>query len=197
MPLDDRETQSRQNGAEPVYGPGYRGQAAGESVTSRGRAVASSAAEPPRSVREENARATAPFDGPSPPYTAPYPPYPSDVPDTIPLPLNIAAALAYLVAPALVFLLIPPYRSQPLLRFHSWQAIFYFLVAVAAREVEQVAVSMLPSAVAFLAGGLLLLVIFAGWFVAVIKALQGEEWLLPLVGKLAQQTARVTSMRPK
>lgn len=158
------------NGAEPVYGP--------------------------PTARRQTDEPAAPgplFDGPAPPYTAPYPPYPSDVPYTLPIPVNIAAGLAYLVAPAVLFLLLPAYRSQSLLRFHSWQAIFYFIGTVAVREIEQLLVSMLPSAIAFTISGLLLLALFTGWIIAVIKALQGEKWLMPLIGIYAEQTASTTS----
>lgn len=164
-----------QNGAEPVYGPAYARRHATKS--------------------DQPASATPSFDGPSPPYTAPYPPYPSDVPYTLPIPVNVAAALAYLVAPAVVFLLLPAYRSQSLLRFHSWQAIFYFIGTVAVREIEQLLVSMLPSGVAFTISGVLLLILLAGWFVALIKALQGEKWLLPVIGAYAERTASTTSAR--
>lgn len=174
------EGDRNRNGAEPVYGPAYTAPAHDKAKVnaSAGRSV------------ENN------LDGPSPPYMAPYPPYPSDVPDTLPIPVNVTAALAYLIVPAVVFLLVPPYRSQPILRFHSWQAIFYFLVGVAVREVELVVASMLPSAVAFLLSGLLMLLLFTGWIVVVIKALQGERLLLPVVGHLAEHTGRSTSLHP-
>ncbi len=163
-----------QDGAEPVYGPAYTAK------------------------QTTNANAPAASEvlrGPAPPYTAPYPPYPSDVPYPMPIPLTIACGLAYLVAPAVLFLLLPAYRSHALLRFHSWQAIFYFILAVGLREVEQLLVSMLPSAVAFTISGLLLLALTAGWIVAAIKALQGEKWLMPLVGTYAEHTASTTSAR--
>ncbi|MGI4757719.1 MAG: DUF4870 domain-containing protein [Janthinobacterium lividum] len=178
MDQDQGAREANQDGAEPVYGPAYT---ARQAVPGR------------PDVRE---RVSLPpvFNGPEPPYTAPYPPYPSDVPYTTPIPVHLAAALAYLLAPAVVFLLLPAYRSQSLVRFHSWQAIFYFIVAVAVREVEQLLVSMLPSAIAFTVSGLLLLILFAGWMVAAIKALQGEKWLLPVIGAYAERTASTTSL---
>ncbi|MGI4854534.1 MAG: DUF4870 domain-containing protein [Janthinobacterium lividum] len=172
MSQDTNRGDSNQNGAEPLYGP-----SAGA-----------------RSRKPGQAQQTA-FDGPAPAYTAPYPPYPSDVPYTLPVPVNIAAGLAYLVAPAVVFLLLPAYRSHALLRFHSWQSIFYFLAIVAVRVVEQLLVSMVPSAIAFSISSLVLLLLFAGWAVAVIKALQGEKWLMPGVGVYAERTASTTSSR--
>ena len=177
MPDKTTEDMNR-DGAEPVYGPAYGTRRKAQPGTGPGQPI----------TGQE-------FDGPAPPYTAPYPPYPSDVPYQTALPVNLAAGLAYLVAPAAVFLLLQPYRSHPLLRFHCWQAIFYFIAAVAVRQVEQLLASMLPSAVAFTLGSLLILLLFAGWAVAAIKALQGQQWLLPVVGKYARQTASTTSSR--
>ena len=172
---------THQDGAEPVYGPAYAASNAG--------ARPEEPAPQPVPTQAPHTPDPLPFDGPSPPYTAPYPPYPSDVPYTTGIPTNVAAGLAYLVAPAVLFLLLPAYRSKALIRFHSWQAIFYFLVSVAAREIEMLLVSMLPSPVAFTIGGLLLLLLFAGWLIAVLKALQGIKWSLPIIGNYAEQTA--------
>lgn len=179
MSQDKDRQNANGNGSEPVYGPAYTGRrAAGDQS----------------SVPTQPLVSASMFDG-APPYTAPYPPYPSDVPYTLPIPVNVAAALAYLVAPAVLFLLLPAYRSQSRIRFHSWQAIFYFIVTVAIREIEQLLVSMLPSAIAFTISSLVLLVLCAGWMIAFIKAFQGEKWLLPVVGAYAERTASTTSSR--
>ncbi len=173
MADEGAESRGRADASEPVYGP-----------------VPGAAGRDASSLRDRSDER----DAVSPPYTAPYPPYLSDEPEALPLSLSTAAALAYFVAPAVFFLLLPPYRSQMQLRFHSWQAIFYFLLAVALREVEQVLASMLPSPIAFLLGSLLLLLLFAGWLVAVVKALQGEPFRLPLVGSFAAQVAQTSSL---
>lgn len=162
------------NGSEPVYGPAYN--ASQSNPSTRDRADEMGAV--------------------SPPYTAPYPPYLSDEAEPLPFSLSTAAALAYLVVPAVFFLLLPPYRTQMQLRFHSWQAIFYFLLAVALREVELVLASMLPYSVSLLLSGLLAVVLFAGWLVAVVKALQGEPFRLPPVGAVAAQVAQTSSLKP-
>ncbi len=186
---NEQQGDRNRDGAEPVYGPAYS--ARQDDPEERHRVDM-----PPATPRTAPGAAPSPaeaFDGPAPPYTAPYPPYPSDVPYTTPIPANVAAALAYLVAPAVVFLLLPPYRSNPLLRFHSWQAIFYFIASVAVRVVEQLLVSMLPSAVAFTVSGLLALLLLTGWIVAVIQALGGNRWQMPLIGEYAERTASTTS----
>ena len=167
------ESRGRAGASEPVYGPAPG--AAGHTTS-------------PMRDRKDPAEAA------SPPYIAPYPPYLSDGPEPLPLSLSTAAALAYFIVPAVFFLLVPPYRLQPLLRFHSWQAIFYFLLAVALREVELVLASMLPYSLAYLLSSLLLLLLCTGWLVVVVKALQGEPFRLPLVGSFAAQVAQTSSL---
>ncbi len=134
-------------------------------------------------------------DGPAPPYTAPYPPYPSDVPRPGGLSDNIASGLAYFVVPAVFFLLLEPYRSNALVRFHSWQSIFLFIAIAAVRSLEMMLVAMLPSAIAFFIGGVFLLLFFGVWLVCAIKAFQGSRYLLPVLGGLAAQTAASSSVR--
>jgi uncharacterized membrane protein len=137
-----------------------------------------------------------PPDGPAPSYTAPYPPYPYDPPKTAGLSTKVAAGLAYFtVIPAVFFLLLEPYRDKPLLRFHSWQSIFLFIVMAFARETEKIFDPVLPSATAFGIGSLCVLLFFTAWLVATIKAFQGSTYRLPLIGKLAASTAANSSRR--
>ena len=140
--------------------------------------------------RPQASGTTPPADGPSPPYTAPYPPYPYDAPQTRGLPENVAAGLAYItVVPAVLFLLIEPYRRNTFVRFHSWQSIFLFIAIAAVRSVEMMLVAMLPSAMAFAIGSLFSLLFFIAWLVATIKAFQGDRYSLPLIGSFAERTA--------
>ena len=109
---------------------------------------------------------------------------------------NAAAALAYLTfIPAIVFLVVEPFKKNRLIRFHSFQSIFLTLAAVAAGLVLKLVflvLSLIP-----LLGHLLLLlisvIVFLGcvilWLVLVVKALQGEMFRLPLIGELAQRQA--------
>jgi uncharacterized membrane protein len=135
-------------------------------------------------------------DGPAPSYTAPYPPYPYDPPTAAGLSGNVAAGLAYFtVIPAVFFLLLEQYRNKPLVRFHSWQSIFLFLVLVFIRQTLKIFDPMLTSATAFGISSLFLLLFFTAWLVATIKAFQGAKYQLPLIGKLAASTAASSSVR--
>jgi uncharacterized membrane protein len=180
LSTDPTNGTANQDGAEPVYGPAYGAVSTGH--TQAGTTTSQS----PRKAF---------VDGPSPPYTAPYPPYPSDVPTPGDISAPVASGLAYLVIPAIYFLISEPYRSDPLIRFHSWQAIFYFLAVAAIRVVELLLVSMLPVNIAYSTTGLLLIVLSAGWLIAVIKAFQGNKWMLPVIGSYAAQTASTVSSK--
>jgi uncharacterized membrane protein len=114
-------------------------------------------------------------------------------------PENIAGALAYItVVPAIVFLLIDPYRRNRFVRFHSLQCLFLwlalFLIAAVMRVLEPV-IFLIPS-FGYLLFLLIAMVVTLGafviWLVLVIKALQGEAFKLPVVGELAQRQAAVT-----
>ena len=107
----------------------------------------------------------------------------------------VASGLAYFVVPAVYFLTSEPYRSDPLVRFHSWQSIFYFLAVAAIRVVELLLISMLPSNIAYTITGLLLIALCTAWLIAMIKAFQGSKWLLPVIGSYAEQTASTVSSR--
>ena len=180
LSTDPNDGSVNHDGAEPVYGPAYG-------------AVHTGATQAGTPAGQPGSPLTG---GPSQPYTATYPPYPSDVPAAGGISAPVASGLAYFtVIPAVIFLLLEPYRYQPLVRFHSWQSIFYFLAVAAIRVVEMLLVAMLPSSLAFSISSLLSLVLLIGWLIAVIKAFQGSRWLLPVIGSYASQTASTVSTR--
>ena len=99
-------------------------------------------------------------------------------------------ALAYVtVIPAIVFLLIEPYKNSRFIRFHSFQSIFYCVAVVAVSIMMMILAGVLAFVgIGFLVGilGFLLnIAFFVGWIFLVIKAYQGEEFRLPIIGDLA------------
>lgn len=102
---------------------------------------------------------------------------------------NAAGALAYVtIIPAILFLLIDPYKQKPFVRFHAFQSIFFCVTAFAVG----VALSLIPFLGFFGWASLLLLVrlgFFVIWVVLVVKASQGKIWELPVIGALAKQQA--------
>lgn len=116
----------------------------------------------------------------SPQYT-PVPPQPaqSGLTDTS------AGALAYItVIPAIIFLLVEPYNKSSFVRFHAWQCIFLgvasFVIAFVVGIIPIVNLIALP---------LVSIGIFVLWIMALLKALKGERYQLPVIGKYAAQQA--------
>jgi uncharacterized membrane protein len=113
------------------------------------------------------------------------------------LPENLVAALAYVTfIPAVVFLLLDPYRKNRLVRFHSIQCLLLWAVMLAIfalLRLAGLAVFLIP-----VAGPLLVTLIFviAGlgafllWMVLIVKALRREMFKLPMLGEWAEQRCR-------
>ncbi len=95
---------------------------------------------------------------------------------------NIAGLLAYLVLPAIVFLILEPYSRNRFIRFHSVQGVALWVVYILA--------SAVISAIPILNFLLLPLVGFAFLIIAVIcmiKAFQNQTFKLPLLGEFAEK----------
>jgi len=109
---------------------------------------------------------------------------------------NIAGALAYFTfIPAIIFLVVEPFKNNRFIRFHALQSIFMTIVALAAGLALKL-VFLILSLIPWLGHLLLLLIsviIFLGcvilWLVLLVKALQGELFKLPFIGELALRQA--------
>jgi uncharacterized membrane protein len=99
---------------------------------------------------------------------------------------NIAGMLAYFVVPAFIFLLMK--ETSRFVRFHSMQAIIFWVAAILINIVMRVILS-----IPFL--GLLIipvwmivwLALVVVWIICLVKAFQGEEFKLPVIGDIAMQ----------
>jgi uncharacterized membrane protein len=111
-------------------------------------------------------------------------------------PRTIAGALAYFTfIPAIVFLMLDPYRRDRFVRFHSIQCLLLWLaglIAGLAIRVLALILFMVPvvgvwliSLLSVLAG----LAAFFMWLVLVVKALQGYAFKLSILGDLAEHYA--------
>jgi uncharacterized membrane protein len=96
---------------------------------------------------------------------------------------NVAGALAYFLFPAVIFLLIDPYRNNRFVRFHCFQSIAFAIVSLIPRFALYV-----PIAGLFL-WPVLELVLFVVWIVLLVKAFQGQKFRLPLIGEWAEDQA--------
>lgn len=106
---------------------------------------------------------------------------------------NAAGALAYItIVPAIVFLVLPPYNTNPFVRFHAWQSIFLNVAAI----VLAILFSFL-NVFGWMFGWyffyLLTRLIWLGWFivwlVCLLKAVNGQRYKLPVIGDLAEKQA--------
>jgi len=97
-----------------------------------------------------------------------------------------AGALAYVtIIPAIVFLLVEPYNKNSFIRFHAWQCIFLYLVAFVVGFVN--VIPILGQIVFLIA----MVGLFVVWLMALLKALKGERWEIPLIGKYAAKQAGI------
>ncbi|MFZ0310195.1 MAG: DUF4870 domain-containing protein [Candidatus Sulfotelmatobacter sp.] len=109
------------------------------------------------------------------------------------LPETVAGALAYCVVPAIVFLLVEPYSKNRFVRFHSFQCLGLCLSAVVIGAGLRVAgyllffIPLLGRLFFLLVSMLVSLALVVIWLVAIVKALQGEMYKLPLVGDFAER----------
>jgi uncharacterized membrane protein len=104
---------------------------------------------------------------------------------------NAAGGLAYVTfIPAIIFLIVAPFNSNPYVRFHSWQSIFlniaWFVVDVVLMIVGRIPV--LGWSTVFL-WPLVALGFFILWIVVLIKAFNGERFKVPFIGDLAEKQA--------
>ena len=105
---------------------------------------------------------------------------------------NLMGALAYVtVIPAIIFLIIDPYKNNPFIRFHSFQSIFFCVAWIAiwiammvlGGILSMVGLSILVGILSFVVG----MGFFVLWIVLLIKAFQGQQFKLPVIGDFAQK----------
>ncbi len=110
------------------------------------------------------------------------------------LPENVAGALAYCsFVPAIIFLLLDPYRKSHFVRFHAVQCLMLWVAGMVLSLTLRL-LGMLVFLIPVL-GPLLVVVVDVAfvlavillWFVVVIKALQGEIFMLPWIGTIAKR----------
>ncbi|MEX2304276.1 MAG: hypothetical protein WD733_25255 [Bryobacterales bacterium] len=103
---------------------------------------------------------------------------------------NVAGALAYFtIIPAIIFLLVDPFKTRRFVRFHAFQCLFLGAAAFAI----WIVFAVLATSLAFFGGGLIIgmlsflvqIGLIVVWFIVVIKAYQGQEFRLPVLGDLA------------
>jgi uncharacterized membrane protein len=109
---------------------------------------------------------------------------------------NMAGALAYFTfIPAILFLVLEPYKRNRFVRFHSGQCLLLWAgAALAAVAIRLAAVFLYAIPVAgplfvVLVAVVAALFVTVTWLVLLVKALQGEMFKLPLLGDIAEKHA--------
>jgi uncharacterized membrane protein len=108
----------------------------------------------------------------------------------------VLGAVAYVgVVPAILFLTVPAFKSSRFVRFHSWQSVFFGVAtAVTAFLIKLLfaILSVLPVIgllLAWLSMGVAFIAIVVIWIALEVKAVQGQSYELPIIGRMAAQLA--------
>jgi len=129
-----------------------------------------------------------PPSGYVPPPQGGYPPVPP--PQATPMSPTSVAAISYITfIPALIFLLIDPYKQIPFVRFHAIQSIALNVVWFAVAILFVVLLIPFHMVGMFTILGLIhmciRLLLFIAWLVCIIQASQGKWFKLPIIGDIA------------
>jgi len=109
----------------------------------------------------------------------------------------MASALCYLLGllTGILFLVLAPYNQNRLIRFHAFQSIFVNLgiwVVFIALFMVTGFLHLIPFVgviISFVLYPIVGLGCFALWLILMYKAYNGERWVLPVVGPLAEKQA--------
>ena len=110
---------------------------------------------------------------------------------------NAAGGLAYItIIPAIIFLLVVPYNKNTYIRFHAFQCLF---LAAAWLIIDIVLgifglFGLFGTFFQLIDVGLYSIVALAVivlWLIALVKALNGERYMVPIVGKFAEKWANM------
>jgi uncharacterized membrane protein len=109
---------------------------------------------------------------------------------TLPLPDRLAAALCYLTfVPAVVFIFLKQYRDRSFVRFHAFQSLLFWAAVIGLLLLGLLGSMLGHLFMWFLLGVLAMLALFLTWVVLLIKAVQGENFRLPVLGEYAERWA--------
>jgi uncharacterized membrane protein len=107
-------------------------------------------------------------------------------------PESIAGALAYLTfVPAIIFLVLEPFKKNRFVRFHSFQCLLFWVagaILAALLRLAALLVGLIPvlgPLIMVLASVVAVLAFAVTWLVLTVKALQGQSFELPILGDIA------------
>jgi uncharacterized membrane protein len=119
------------------------------------------------------------------PQVAPSIPVPPPVAAESGLADNVAGALAYVTfIPAVLFLILDPYKNRPFVRFHALQCLGLYVCAIACSFI------LIIPILGWIVGILGDLTLFVCWIICITKAYGGQRWKLPFVGNIVENMAK-------
>jgi len=113
--------------------------------------------------------------------------------EPLPIPENIAGVIAYItIFPAIVFLLLEPFKRNRFVRFHSIQNLLLWAAGVGfgmSAGLAGAILQLIPfmRVLVFPLAGLVSLAWFFLWVLLVVKAYNHEMFKLPILGDLAEE----------
>jgi uncharacterized membrane protein len=116
-------------------------------------------------------------------------------PTTTGLASNVAAALSYALGPLTGVLFLVLEKENRFVRFHAVQSIAVGVVLIALSIVLSIATSVLAFIpilgwiIALVAGLGFAFATLVLWVMLMLRAFQGREWMVPIVGRYARQYA--------
>ncbi len=111
---------------------------------------------------------------------------------------NVAGLLCYVVGfiTGILFLALAPYNQNKFIRFHAFQSIFYSAALIGLWIVLSILGAIFHAIVGFgfgLLWSLVMLLVWLGslgvWILLMVKAYQGQKYMLPVIGPLADKQA--------
>lgn len=120
------------------------------------------------------------------------PPPAAAAPTSSGLTSNVAGALAYFtIIPAIIFLVVEPFNKDRFVRFHAFQCLF--LAAASFVLFLALGVFAVIPVIGWIVGLLLIPLLGLAMFGVVVfsmyKAYNNEKFMLPVIGKMAEQQA--------
>lgn len=104
---------------------------------------------------------------------------------------DAASGIAYLTfIPAIIFLVVAPYNTNPKVKFHAWQSIFlagaWFCIWVCLVILGMIPFLNLVDIVLFPVVGIAFFIL---WLITMIQAFQGKRFSIPVLGSFAAKQA--------
>src|SRR5215472_14181377 len=106
---------------------------------------------------------------------------------------NVASTLCYVLGliTGIIFLVLAPYNRNPNVRFHAFQSIFLHVACIVLAIGLNIVLGILHMFSLYFLSSLVWLGAFLLWIFMLLQTYQGKTIVLPVIGPIAQQQARV------